>query len=209
MTTINGTEVSTLSDEQLFNAIKNTDNEALKKECFGVVIEHNYKPLKAFVGRIVRDEIEDVVHNTFIKAYENILQFTGESTVSTWLHAIARNDALNLVRAAERHPPEQDVDYLDVLEDNDTGEPEEVREQVVKAFTDPNTPESIYASVEILNQVEDEISKLHPHLQDLFQMRYIEQMEYHEIAAYLAIPIGSVSKRIHEISQVIKKVLNK
>ncbi len=69
-------------------------------EAFGLVVERYSEPLYNLALRIVRDPAlaEDVVQETFVRAYEHLDGFRGASSLSTWLYRIACNRALGECR---------------------------------------------------------------------------------------------------------------
>ena len=69
---------------------------------FKDIVEKYQKRLYKVVKRLVNDhnDTEDVLQNTFIKAWQKLEGFRGESALSTWLHRIAMNEALNHLNSA-------------------------------------------------------------------------------------------------------------
>jgi RNA polymerase sigma-70 factor (ECF subfamily) len=65
------------------------------KQAFGVLVEKYHKKLYRLLSRMVRDqsEIEDIVQDSFIKAYRAINNFRGDSAFYTWLYRIGVNTA--------------------------------------------------------------------------------------------------------------------
>ncbi len=85
--------------------INNTiiDLEALKrkdKKAFAQLVDQNSTRIYRLALKMVGNEqdAEDVLQNTFIKAFKNIHKFEGRSKVSTWLYRIAVNESLMLLR---------------------------------------------------------------------------------------------------------------
>ena len=88
-------------DIELIKKLKNKENEAWRE-----LITRYYKGLVIVCGRYVRnwDEAKDLVHDSIIKAMQNINKFdsTRYTTVKPWLWQIAKNTALNHVKARKR-----------------------------------------------------------------------------------------------------------
>lgn len=84
-------------DKELVDSARNGDDEA-----FATLVGRYAESLFALVRRIVgsREEAEEVVQDTFVKAWQNLRRFDGRSSFSTWLWRIACNTALT---AAGRH----------------------------------------------------------------------------------------------------------
>ena len=74
------------------------------KEAFRALVERHSRPLFRLAWRITGSEqdAEDVVQETFMKAYRNLDVFESRANFGTWLHKIAANGALDMVRARQR-----------------------------------------------------------------------------------------------------------
>ncbi len=85
------------------------------KKAFGMLVEKYQRRLNRLLSRMVRDqsEIEDIVQDSFIKAYRAINNFRGDSAFYTWLYRIAVNCAKNYLVAQGRKPPANDIDADD------------------------------------------------------------------------------------------------
>jgi RNA polymerase sigma-70 factor (ECF subfamily) len=79
-----------------------TQNEAFQK------LLHNYqKPLYYHIRNIVlnHDDADDVLQNTFIKVFQNLKNFKGDSKLFSWMYRIATNEALTFIKQkAQRQP---------------------------------------------------------------------------------------------------------
>lgn len=217
MIQINGIQLEKHTDEQLVTIINNTTDQELQKASFGIIIERNYKPLTSYVNKLLNYdyntnnfEVADIVHNAVIKAYESLSQFTNNSSVLTWLCTIARNDMYNNMRDESRRPPAQDVQYEEILNSNDSMDDpnySDIRDQVLTAFTELETPEAIYESVETMERIEDAVDELSDELQEIYALRFIEGLSYSDIADTLGLPMGTVSTRIAQLNEVIKDTI--
>jgi len=205
-----------ISDAELIVKANSSKTKEEKNYYFSQLIERHYKALESFVSGLMRkntDEVTDVVHDAIIKIYENLNSFQNKSEFLTWASSIARNIWLSQLRDAQRKPPYVDVNYENFLEyyrDDITDDPEyaELHTQVEEAFTDQDSPELIYEGTETLEKIQAGIKVIHPHLQDLYEMRYIDQMSYNEIAADLGLPVGTVSRNIYELNTIIQDIIN-
>lgn len=151
------------------------------------------------VSRIVHDpaEAEDVVQETFIKAYRALRHFRGESAFYTWLYRIGINTAKNfLINQGRRTPTstETDAEQAEVFEDGDH-------------LRDINTPESLLASKQIAQTVNAAMDALPVDLRTAIALREIEGLSYEEISAIMACPIGTVRSRIFRAREVIAEKL--
>ena len=87
------------------------------KKAFGLLVEKYHRKLGRLLGRMIRDqaEVEDVVQESFIKAYRALPNFRGDSAFYTWLYRIGINTAKNYLVSMGRRPQVmQEVEIEDV-----------------------------------------------------------------------------------------------
>jgi RNA polymerase sigma-70 factor (ECF subfamily) len=131
-------------------------------------------------------EAEDVLQETFLKAFEHLGDFQGQSKFYTWIVRIAVNESLMKLRKrkSDRTVP------LD--EPIDTGEDTVVREIAV---WDEN-PEQQYSREEIGQILDEAIQSLKPAFRTVFVLRDIEEMSTEEAAEALGISVPAVKSRL-------------
>jgi RNA polymerase sigma-70 factor (ECF subfamily) len=132
------------------------------------------------------DDAEDVLQETFLKAYTHLDNFQGNSKFYTWLVRIAVNEALMKLRKrrSDRTVP------LD--EPINTGEDEMVREIAV---WDEN-PEESYSREELSTVLNDAVQSLKPAYRTVFVLRDIEELSIEETAEALNLSISAVKSRL-------------
>jgi len=132
------------------------------------------------------EDAEDVLQETFLKAYEHLRDFQGNSKFYTWLVRIAVNQALMKLRKRK-------TDASVSLDDPyDTGEESLVREIAV---WEPN-PEQTYSQEEIRAILEKAVDSLPPTFRAVFALRDIEELSTEETAAALNLSIPAVKSRL-------------
>ncbi len=132
------------------------------------------------------EDAEDVLQETFLKAYEHLRDFQGNSKFYTWLVRIAVNQALMKLRKRK-------TDASVSLDDPyDTGEESLVREIAV---WDPN-PEQTYSQEEIRAILERAVDSLPPTFRAVFALRDIEELSTEETAAVLNLSVPAVKSRL-------------
>ena len=132
------------------------------------------------------EDAEDVLQETFLKAYEHLADFQGNSKFYTWLVRIAVNQALMKLRKRK-------TDASVSLDDPyDTGEESLVREIAV---WEPN-PEQTYSQEEIRAILEKAVDSLPPTFRAVFALRDIEELSTEETAAALNLSIPAVKSRL-------------
>eukprot|EP01034_Spumella_vulgaris_P038355 gene38354-47353_t len=169
--------------------------QAGERQAFDLLVAKYQRRLMRLVSRIVHDpaEAEDVVQETFIKAYRAIRHFRGDSAFYTWLYRIGINTAKNFLASQSRRTPTSTENDAEQAESFDSGE----------QLRDINTPESVLASQQIARTVNAAMDALPLDLRTAIVLREIEGMSYEEIADIMACPIGTVRSRIFRARDVI------
>lgn len=173
--------------------------QAGDKGAFDLLVSKYQRRLIRLVSRLVHDpaEAEDVVQETFIKAYRALHHFRGDSAFYTWLYRIGINTAKNyLVSQGRRTPTSTELD-AEQAEGLDDGE----------SLRDINTPESMLATKQIAETVNAAMDLLPVELRTAIALREIEGLSYEEISAIMACPIGTVRSRIFRAREVIANKL--
>lgn len=165
------------------------------KRAFDLLVLKYQRKITRLLSRMLRDqsEIEDVMQETFIKAYRALPQFRGESAFYTWLYRIAINTARNWMASQGRRPSSPNINQS---EDGETFDE-------IDNLTDNNTPESILASQEVAASVNETIQQLPDELRTAIVLREIEGLSYEEIAQSMNCPIGTVRSRIFRAREAI------
>jgi RNA polymerase sigma-70 factor (ECF subfamily) len=149
------------------------------RDAFREIVEAQSRNVFALAFRMTGNEqdAEDVVQETFLKAYRSIASFQGASEVSTWLHRIAANCAVDLLRrrkgAGETAPAPAVVFEPDALADARSG------------------PEASAWGSEIGRRVSASLSRLSPMERIAFTLRHYEGRSIAEIARVLGIRSGA------------------
>ncbi|MCU7799711.1 MAG: RNA polymerase sigma factor RpoE [gamma proteobacterium symbiont of Lucinoma myriamae] len=139
-----------------------------------------------------RDDVLDVVQESFIKAYKALPRFRGDSAFYTWLYRIAINTSKNYLTAQSRRPPRSDVDANDA-EYYDGG----------SVMHDNTTPEANLAKQQIKDAIDRAISNLPEELKVAITLREFEGMSYDQIANIMDCPVGTVRSRIFRARETI------
>lgn len=133
-----------------------------------------------------REDAEDVLQETFLKAYEHLDQFQGNSKFYTWIVRIAVNQALMKLR---RRKNDKSVSMDDAI---DTGEDTIVREI---AAWDEN-PEERLSREEIGGILDSAVESLETPYRSVFVLRDIEELSTEETAEALGLSVPAVKSRL-------------
>ena len=165
------------------------------KRAFGLLVEKYNRKLGRLLSRMIRDqaEVEDVVQETFIKAYRALNNFRGDSAFYTWLYRIGINTAKNYLVSMKRRPQViADIEIEDV-ENFDGGDEMRTME----------TPETELMTKQIAQTVNDTVALLPEELRTAITLRELEGLSYEEIATLMQCPIGTVRSRIFRARETI------
>ena len=145
-----------------------------------------------------REDAEDVMQEAFLKAYEHLSGFQGNSRFYTWLVRIAVNQALMKLR--KRRPNVVSID-----EEVNTGEdliPREIEDW-------GPSPEDRYKQTELSGILSEVITDLDPSFRIVFQLRDIEELSTEETAEALGLSIPAVKSRLLRARLKLRQKLNK
>jgi RNA polymerase sigma-70 factor (ECF subfamily) len=148
---------------------------------------------------MIRDqaEVEDVVQESFIKAYRALHNFRGDSAFYTWLYRIGINTAKNYLVSMGRRPQVmQEVEIEDVENFDDGGE-----------MRTMDTPETAMMTKQIAETVNETVASLPEELRTAITLREIGGLSYEEIATLMQCPIGTVRSRIFRARETISEKL--
>jgi RNA polymerase sigma-70 factor (ECF subfamily) len=144
-----------------------------------------------------REDAEDSMQEAFLKAFEHLKDFEGNSRFYTWLVRIAVNQALMKLR--KRRP---NVVSLD--EEVDTGE-----DMVPREVEDWGpTPADRYAQTQLSEILTKAINELDPPFRIVFQLRDIEELSTEETADTLGLSVPAVKSRLLRARLKLRQSLN-
>ena len=154
-----------------------------------LLVERHANALARFVASIgERNEVEEVVQDTFVRAFASLDGFRGDSTLRTWLFTIARRLVLDRRRAARRR-----------------GEQVEVHEG--DAATEYDSLDGVVAD-ETERRLRTAMERLSPTQREVFVLRVSEGMSYREIADTVDTTEGAARVHYHNAMRAIKEFLD-
>ena len=177
-----------ITDQELVEKSQQGD-----KKAFNLLVVRYQNRVAGLLTRYVsRDDIPDIVQESFIKAYRSLASFRGESAFYTWLYRIAVNTAKNHLTALGRRPPKEDI-LAEDAESYDAG----------TQLRETDTPENLVLSNELKRVVFETIENLPEELKMAITLREIEGLSYEEIAEVMSCPVGTVRSRIFRARETI------
>ena len=145
------------------------------------------------------EDAEDVLQETFLKAYSHLESFQGHSKFYTWIVRIAVNEALMKLRKRKSSRT------ISLDEPTDTGEDTMVREIAVWE----ENPEQKYSRDELREILDKAVESLKPAFRTVFVLRDIEEMSTEETASALDISIPAVKSRLLRARLQLREKLTK
>jgi len=133
-----------------------------------------------------QEDAEDVLQETFVKAYRGLKSFDGRSKLSTWLFRIATNEALMVIR--RKHP--------EVVSIDEPIETEEGEQEPVQIIDWCCLPENELLSEETKEILDAAVQKLPERLKVVFLLRDIDDLSTHETAEVLGLSETAVKTRL-------------
>ncbi|MBA4313354.1 MAG: hypothetical protein C0417_12080 [Chlorobiaceae bacterium] len=177
-------------DHELVDEILRGNNQS-----FNQLVKRYQERIYWTARRIVNshEDADDVVQNVFLKMYEGLKYFRGDSNLFTWLYRITVNDSLNLLRKKRFL---QFIPYEEYFEDK------------------MQTSESAHDKVirqEYQTSLERAIEKLPPKQRAVFSMRYFNETPFEEMAKILKKSVGGTKanyfQAVKKISGMMRKEL--
>jgi len=159
-------------------------------EAFGEIYRREAPRLERVASRYVQDQAQakDLVQEAMISAYKALPEFKGDSKLSTWLHRIVVNKALNKVEAEGRQIKGEELSP-------------EVEQHVAG---DSRTPMQELQNKQLGEALQAGLDKLDSNMREAFQLRELEGMDYEAIAAQQGVPIGTVRSRIARAKEALQ-----
>ena len=171
-------------DSDLLIALQNGDRQAFAK-----LVEDTSNQIYRTARQILGDEqdAEDVLQETYIKALKALPTFEGRSSLSTWLHRIAVNEALMMIR--KRKTPMVSVDDTQPFDSDEESSGIEIVDFCC-------LPEKELLSAESRKFMDQAIQRLPETLKTVFVLRDLEGLSIQETAEIMQITENNVKTRL-------------
>jgi RNA polymerase sigma-70 factor (ECF subfamily) len=167
-----------VQDEKVF--IDQLLHPKTQHEAFRELLQLYQKPLYNHIRNIVlnHDDTDDVLQNTFIKVFQNIKNFKGESKLFSWMYRIATNEALSFLQQKAKK--------------NGISNEEAQQKALNKLESDV-----FFDGDEIQLKLQKGIATLPEKQQLVFKMKYFEELKYEEISEILDTSVGALKASYH------------
>jgi RNA polymerase sigma factor (sigma-70 family) len=161
-------------------------NPETQNAAFQILLLEYKKPLYSHIRNIVlnHDDADDVLQNTFVKVFQYLKNFKGESKLFSWMYRIATNEALTFLGQKAK---------LNGL-----------TSEALQNKTIDNLKADIYFDGdEIQIKLQKAIITLPEKQQLVFKMKYFEELKYEEISEILGTSVGALKASYHH---AVKKI---
>ncbi len=178
----------TLSDEQIVERVQRGDVDA-----FGELVDRYEQKLLRYGTKFLArsEDIQDIVQDVFVNAYQSIQGFDTSLRVSPWLYRIAHNEFVNALRKNGRTAFVLDFDAF-------------VAHHV---YEDPAENERDIKDMRAM--LDKGLEKLAPKYREILTLHYFEDFAYKDIADVLQVPMGTVSIRMKRAKEALQEVISK
>lgn len=138
---------------------------------------------------IDHDDTDDVLQNTFLKVFENINKFKGNSNIYTWMYRIATNEALNYLGKKSRQVGVTSEEWIE--------------KKTEKLESD------VYFEGDAMElKLQKAIASLPEKQRLIFNMRYFEEIKYEKMSEILETSVGGLKASYHHAVKKIKNRIN-
>ncbi len=165
----------------------NTQNIAFQK-----LVKLYQKPLYNNIRNIVlnHDDAHDVLQNTFIKIFQNLSKFKGESKLFSWIYRISTNEAITFINSKAKRNGTTSEDMQSKIVNNLQSD----------VYFDGN---------EIQFKLQKAITLLPEKQQLVFKMKYFEELKYEQISEILGTSVGALKASYHIATKKIEEFVKK
>lgn len=171
--------------------VRQLQDERTRRQAFSQVIavyqERLYWHVRKMV--LVHEDADDVLQNTFLKAWKNLDSFRGESKLSTWLYRIAINESITFLNKQRQER------QLTVDEEN-------------SFMLDSLQADPYFDGDELQVLLQEAILTLPDKQRQVFNLRYFDEMKYEDMSDLLGTSVGALKASYHIAAKKIEEFFN-
>jgi|TARA_B110000211_G_scaffold16313_1_gene17057 RNA polymerase sigma-70 factor (ECF subfamily) len=182
-----------ISNSELLNQIQRAKKG--EQSAFKYLLDGFWNSVYGFQIKRVKNEyeVEDIVIETFSKAFDKIETFDERYAFGTWLIAISKNIHIDKTRKKNASIY---ASTTAVIED-----------QAYKIIDGSPTPEDILITEQNVAELLRFIKILKPHYQDVINLRYFHEMSYNDISKSLGEPLSNVKVRLLRARKLLAEII--
>ena len=177
--------MSEYSDDELLKRLRDGSS---RYDAFSVMTARYKERLYWHIRKIVivHEDTDDVLQNTFLKAWKGLDTFRGEAQLYTWLYRIATNESINFLNQKRNRQmmPLEDAEYL---------------------LSRSLHHDTYFSGDELQFQLQQAILTLPEKQRIVFNMKYFDEMPYEEMSEILGTSVGALKASYHHAVRKIKE----
>lgn len=173
-----------MTENQLVEKCRQGDRDA-QRELYALTSDRIYRLLVRMTGN--HDDGLDLAQETYIRVFNKIHQFDGQSRIATWVYRVAVNEALQFLRRRKRGP------------------------LTLSRETEPSAREAQAPTVatEVRLDVEQALAQLPDLERTLVVLRHFEGLDYAEMARVLEKPEGTIASGLNRARKMLREILGR
>jgi len=177
------------SEVEVVEKLRNPDS---RREAFTSVVEEYNEKLYWMIRKMVlsHDDANDIVQNTFLKAWMNLDSFRGDSKIFTWMYKIALNETITFLNR-QRTLQTISLDDADVF------------------MLERLTGDEYFDGDALQLKLEEAVLHLPEKQRIVFQMKYHDEMKYEDMSEILGTSVGALKASYHHAVKKIEAFLTK
>ena len=168
------------------------------QEAFEQLVRDNQNRVYSLAVRLVgdREEAADLAQEAFLKAWQGLSSFQGDSSFATWIYRLTTNVCIDYLRRKKRR---QEVEPAVSLDDEDSGwaEPADAGQDPHRKLEEAERGRALARGLE----------RLPEHQRQVLVMRELSGLSYQEIGAATGLDLGTVKSRIARARLALRKIL--
>lgn len=174
------------SDEDIARRVQGGESAA-----FAELVDRYDAKLSRYARRFLLDpdDADDIVQDTFIKAYQNIQSFDTSRRFSPWVYRIAHNEFVNALKRRESRGIAFDIDIDTIL-------------PFVRAA---ESADQFALERDLREHIDANLAKIDAKYREPLILYYLEEMDYKEISDVLQIPVSTVGVRLARAKVALRK----
>jgi RNA polymerase sigma-70 factor (ECF subfamily) len=176
------------SAEDLIARVRSGDNQG-----FRLIFDRYSRPIISFIYDITNDRelSEELMQETFVRAYKNLGALREDAKLSTWLFGIAKNVARESLRARRKRESKVEIDDEAVRELRDGKLP----------------PDDFLINKELNGVIRDALAQLDADKRLVFALKIFQQQSYEEIAAITGFSIAKLKTDLHRARIEMRRLI--
>jgi RNA polymerase sigma-70 factor (ECF subfamily) len=179
------------NEDETLKQLRSADPN-LQRKAFETIVSYYSEKLYRQIRKMVmsHDDANDLLQNTFLKAWTSIDLFRGDAKLSTWLYRIAFNESITFLNKQHAQPSisldDQEAFLADKLESDEYFDGDAIQLKLQKAILSLPDKQRV-----------------------VFNLRYYDEMPYDEMSEILGTSVGALKASYHHATKKIEEFLNR